>query len=225
MRKVQWLQCVITCGHGLNNGDPIRYDLGGRTVGTIVKNVFQNGGIGDYSIVKINNNLFSPTYNVRNIPMYKAYTATNHNGQTVTVKGSNYLNGKGQVVNSNVAVDYDMGNNIYYTVNGLNIVNTTSGRALSGDSGGACINDNTFYGVLSGGLDNGSTTIKFFYSPIHLAMNAGFSLYPHPHSYAYVDYNVTYHKCICTLCGFYVLQKHSDTWDSSNNCCFVCGHS
>ena len=216
--------CLVTCGHGLGNGYTIT-SSSGTMIGNVVHHSYSNNANGDYSIVKITNTYFAPSYYVKTTPLYKAYSSHNHNGKNVIIKGyvTSNNNVHGTVIASDVTVT-SVCNNVQITINGVNVCQLSgSAVTMSGDSGGTYYYGNTFYGVHNGS-DSSSGVNYTTYTPYCLFNSIGFTIYPHSHNYNYTDYNATYHKCTCTLCGYYFMQEHSLTWDYDNNCCIMCGH-
>lgn len=211
--KYQGYNAIASCGHAMPLNTTVLYN--GSTIGTVKHCSFANGAYGDFSITKIANANFTPTFYVASTPIYQGRTSNLNNGQIIYTKGA--VNTATLLsVSYNEVVQDD--NNI--TICGLNKAVVTSGSVYFGDSGGSCYYNNTFYGVISAGDNAGN----IYYTPFSYFNNAGFSIYPHTHIYSYTDLNNTYHKCTCTLCGYYFTQQHSATWDFDHNCCAMCGH-
>lgn len=217
---------VVTCGHGTSDayiGASIEVD--DVPIGNFSVIQYESGGIGDYSIIRLNNNyadkmshkIGSDTHGYTTVNGYYASPSV---GMHVKRYGKRSGYSEGEITYTNYTLT---------TVDGITIHDTTAvvlfkgEGSQGGDSGGPYLTDLRFCGVHIG--NNTYNNNYTYFTPYSVLLSAGFTALTAHNCTQWTNANGSFHSGYCSICKEIVYEAHSESWNHILGRCTRCGRT
>lgn len=215
---------IVSCGHGegyINASVKIN-DFG---LGHFVEIQYESGEIGDYSIIKLNDQYADKVSHKIGDSINGLTTV---DGFMLSPSVGTYVTRYGQVTGYSCGtvtrVDHTVPMTGGETIRGLTEVFISEGEGgLPGDSGGPYLAGTAFCGVHSGSsVSNNNYT---FFTPYSVVRSAGFVAITEHDCTQWTNSSVSYHSGYCTMCEETVYEAHSEYWNHLFGRCTRCGRT
>ena len=171
---------IAMCGHGLSRGSSVKYQADSSTIGTVRTMRYADGSDGDYAVVEITNSSFTTSNMVGDPSLPSSQVEITDTidrpatGLAVIKYGKNGGYAYGNVSESNYVW---RPSGMTTGVGGIVNVRISSGRVVSGDSGGPIFTAfGEFCGTVSGTAASDNYGFSHYaFSPYIYHRNAGFT--------------------------------------------------